>query len=135
MTFSNNYIHSFIQLTVLCVTIVSVIGDLPPGTRRNTYLPPKPTNGGYTYPKPPVTFPTRTPTFPTVRPTPPITYPIGPTRPTPGSTFPTVPGTVYPTRPRPTPDYTGQPSGPNGNSIGPGVRELRTTFYTLSHYI
>ncbi|XP_011150497.2 pro-resilin [Harpegnathos saltator] len=112
----------YLQLAVLCVTVVSVIGDLPPGTRRNTYLPPEPTKG-YTYPKPPVTFPTRpsqtfpthpTQTFPT-RPTP--TYTV-PTRPS--GTFPTQ-NTGYPTRPtRPFPDYPGQPTGVNGNTIGPG---------------
>lgn len=96
--------------------VVSVIGDLPPGTRRNTYLPPEPTKGGYTYNKPPVTFPKPTPTFPT-RPSP--TYPGS--RPTP--TYPGPP-TRPPGTPRPTPgfpDYTGQPSGHNGNTIGPGV--------------
>lgn len=112
--------------------VVTVIGDLPPGTRRNTYLPPEPTKGGYTYNKPTVTFPKPTPTFPTrpsptfpgPRPTP--TYP-GSTR-TPG----TPPSTGYPTRPSTIPgfpDYTGQPSGPNGNAIGPGV----STKYTYKY--
>lgn len=109
--------------------VVTVIGDLPPGTRRNTYLPPEPTKGGYTYNKPTVTFPKPTPTFPT-RPSP--TFP-GP-RPTPtypGSTR-TPPSTGYPTRPSTIPgfpDYTGQPSGPNGNAIGPGV----STKYTYKY--
>ncbi|XP_070523586.1 uncharacterized protein [Cardiocondyla obscurior] len=144
---------SFTQLVVLCVTVASVIGDLPPGTRRNTYLPPEPTKGGgYTYskptvpfpkPTPSVPFPTRptpfpgprptptfpgprpTPTFPGPRPTPtfpgPRPTPTFPTR-TPG-TFPTPSPGTFPPRPRPTPtfpDYTGQPSGGDGNVIGPG---------------
>lgn len=130
------------QLVVLCVTIASVIGDLPPGTRRNTYLPPEPTKGsGYTYSKPTVPFPKPTPTVPTYRPTPsfpgtrptpsfPVSrptpsYPVPPSRPTPG-TFPPSTGTGgYPSRPRPTPpfpDYTSQQSGRDGSVIGgPGV--------------
>lgn len=119
-------------MAVLCVTVVNVIGDLPPGTRRNTYLPPAPTPG-YTYSKPPVSFPKPSPTFPT-RPSPtfpgprpgpgPSTgiYPTGPSRPSTG--FPT-PRPTYPsprpTYPSPRPDYTGAPSGPDGNAIGPGV--------------
>ncbi|KAH0953327.1 hypothetical protein HN011_003124 [Eciton burchellii] len=106
----------YLQLAVLCVTIANVIGDLPPGTRRNTYLPPEPTKGGYTYSKPTVPFPTR-PTYPGTR----TTFPETPTKtpgtyPTPSSsrfptTFPTKPTTRYP-------DITGQPSGHNGNTIG-----------------
>ncbi|XP_026829647.1 DNA-directed RNA polymerase II subunit RPB1 [Ooceraea biroi] len=120
------------KLAVLCVTVANVIGDLPPGTRRNTYLPPEPTKGGYTYKTPTVPFPTPTPTRPTFPGTRP-TYPTGPTfpgtRPTYPPTRPTYPGTrpTYPpTRPtypgtRPTfpgPEITGQPSGTNGNAIG-----------------
>lgn len=115
----------YLQLAVLCVTIANVIGDLPPGTRRNTYLPPEPTKGGYSYSKPtvpftkPTPFPTR-PTFPGTRPPPPPTFP-GTTR-TPG-TYPTPPSTRFPTTgfPRPTtrfPDYTGQQTGGGGNVIG-----------------
>ncbi|XP_011175919.1 pro-resilin [Solenopsis invicta] len=128
----------YLQLVVLCVTIASVIGDLPPGTRRNTYLPPEPTKGsGYTYSKPTVPFPKPTPTVPTYRPTPsfpgtrptpsfPVSrptpsYPVPPSRPTPG-TFPPSTGTGgYPSRPRPTPpfpDYTSQQSGRDGSVIG-----------------
>ncbi|KAK0087772.1 hypothetical protein PV325_014111 [Microctonus aethiopoides] len=123
------------------------MGDLPPGTRRNTYLPPEPTKG-YNYNTPSVPFPPRpTPTFPTSRPTP---FPIGPTRPTPtfptGGTRPPTPGrpgyptpgprptpgfptpTIRPTGypgpgPRPTPgfpDYPGQPTGNNDHSVSPG---------------
>ncbi|XP_014477053.1 PREDICTED: cuticle protein 19-like [Dinoponera quadriceps] len=106
----------YLQLAVLCVTMVSVIGDLPPGTQRNTYLPPKPTPGGYKYPVPTVTFPTgSTQTFP------PHTYPTRPTIPPRTPTYPTHPtfptqGT-YPTRPTTKTDYNGQPSI-NGNVIG-----------------
>ncbi|XP_011882762.1 PREDICTED: pro-resilin-like [Vollenhovia emeryi] len=132
----------YLQLVVLCVTVASVIGDLPPGTRRNTYLPPEPTKGGYTYSKPTVPFPKPTPTFPSrptpsfpgPRPTPSFpgprptpSYP-GP-RPTPSfpgprptPTYPGTPGTFpTPSRPTPTrpfPDYTGQPSDGDGNVIG-----------------
>ncbi|XP_018305343.1 leucine-rich repeat extensin-like protein 5 [Mycetomoellerius zeteki] len=106
----------YLQLIVLCVTVASVIGDLPPGTRRNTYLPPEPTKG-YAYSKPPIPFPKPTPTvsfptsgfpgprptpsFPTSRPTPPFT-----------GTRPTFPGT-RPTFPRPTPTYL-QPTRTSG---------------------
>ncbi|XP_012280223.1 pro-resilin [Orussus abietinus] len=113
-----------VQVAVLSLLLGNVLCDLPPGTRRNTYLPPEPTKG-YTYNKPPVPFPSPTPTFPG-RPTP--TFPVGPTRPTP--TFPTGPPrppTGYPTPgPRPTPgfpDYPGQPTGHNGNTIGPGPHD------------
>lgn len=138
-----NNLISPAQLVVLCLTVASVIGDLPPGTRRNTYLPPEPTKGGgYTYSKPTVSFPKPTPTvpfptrptpsfpgprptspFPGPRPTPsypgtrPTPFP-GPTRPTPG-TFP--PSTGYPTGPRPTPpfpDFISQQSGGDRNVIG-----------------
>ncbi|XP_070152154.1 pro-resilin [Polyergus mexicanus] len=133
----------YLQLAVLCVTVANVIGDLPPGTRRNTYLPPEPTKGGYTYSKPPVQFPKPTPSFPGPRPTP--TFP-GP-RPTPSVPRPTptyleprptptygVPrptstyGVPRPTptysvpRPTPTPGYptyNGQGTGINGNTIEP----------------
>lgn len=131
------------QLAVLCVTVVSVIGDLPPGTRRNTYLPPETTQSGYQYTRPSVPFPTRpsptfptrpSPTFPTrpsptypTRPSPtyPVptrpspTYPVPGTRPTTG-TFPTrpstgfPPSTGYPTRPRPTPGFPDYTSQPSG---------------------
>ncbi|XP_012528702.1 anther-specific proline-rich protein APG [Monomorium pharaonis] len=118
------------QLVVLCVTVASVIGDLPPGTRRNTYLPPEPTKGGYTYSKPTVPFTKPTPTapFPQTRPTPSFPGPRptpsfpGPrptpsfpgTRPTPSfpgpRPTPTFPG---PTRPTPFPSTgTGYPTGP-----------------------
>lgn len=133
-----------VQLVVLCVTIASVIGDLPPGTRRNTYLPPEPTKGGYSYSKPTVPFPKPTPTapfptrptpsFPGPRPTPSFPGPRptpsfpGP-RPTP--TFPgprptptypgppRTPGTFPTSRPTPPfPDYSGQQSGGDKNIIG-----------------
>ncbi|XP_043484994.1 ESX-1 secretion-associated protein EspK-like [Leptopilina heterotoma] len=136
-----------LQMTVLCLAVATVVCDLPPGTRRNTYLPPEPTKGGYDYNKPPGTFPRPTTGFPSSRPT----FPVGPTRPTPtfptGPTRPTTPGRPtypgtgtrptpgfptpgtrptpggngYPTPgPRPTPgfpDYPGSPSGNNGNNI------------------
>lgn len=142
----NNPIFFSVQLVVLCVTIASVIGDLPPGTRRNTYLPPEPTKGGYTYSKPTVPFPKPTPTvpypsrptpsfpgprptpsFPGPRPTPSFpgprptpTFP-GP-RPTPTYPVPT-PGPFPTSRPTPTyPDFTGQQSGGDTSFIGgPGV--------------
>lgn len=123
-------------MTVLCLAVATVVCDLPPGTRRNTYLPPEPTKGyDYNTPKVPFTprptpsFPTQRPSFPTgpSRPTP--TFPTGPTRPPTRPTYPT-PGTRptpggggYPTPgPRPTPgfpDYPGQPTGNNGNTIPP----------------
>ena len=117
-------------MTVLCLAVATVVGDLPPGTRRNTYLPPEPTKG-YNYNTPKVPFPTRTPptrrpSIPTgpTRPTP--TFPTGPPRPptypTPG-TRPTPGGGGYPTPgPPPTPgfpDYPGYPTGNNGNTIRP----------------
>lgn len=114
------------QLVVLCVTVASVIGDLPPGTRRNTYLPPEPTKGGYTYSKPtvpfpkPTPFPTRpTPSFPGPRPTP--SFPG--TRPTPS--FPG-PGT------RPTPSFPGPrptPTYPTGPTRTPGTFPTPSTGY------
>lgn len=127
----------YLQLAVLCVTVANVIGDLPPGTRRNTYLPPEPTKGGYTYSKPPVQFPKPTSSFPgprpTLRPTPTVPRPT-PTylEPRPTSTYgvpgptPTY-GVPRPTYggPRPTstsgyPTYTGASSGTSGNAIEPG---------------
>ncbi|XP_011638275.1 prophenin-2-like [Pogonomyrmex barbatus] len=99
----------YLQLVVLCVTIASVIGDLPPGTRRNTYLPPE--KKGYTYSTPSVPFPTPsfpgprpTPSFPGPRPTP--SFP-GP-RPTPSFPGPR-PTPSLPWTPDPTPTY---PTGP-----------------------
>ena len=146
MFFSWYFLHCDSQLTLLvCWTTIScVLGDLPPGTRRNTYLPPEPTKG-YDYNTPNIPFPRPTPSFPPgTRPTPsfPVTpRPTGPTRPhpTPGRPYPTpgtrptpgfpsprpTPGGGYPTpgpRPTPTfPDYPGQPSGNNGNSLPPDV--------------
>ncbi|XP_015120571.1 extensin-like [Diachasma alloeum] len=136
-----------IQLYLLCVTVGSVLSDLPPGTRRNTYLPPDPTKG-YDYntpsvpfsPRPTPSFPPSRGTFPTGPSRPPPTFPTGPARPTPPTSRPgypspgTRPTPVFPTpsqRPtgypgpgiRPTPgfpDYTGQPSGNNGNTVPPG---------------
>ncbi|KAG7207687.1 hypothetical protein KM043_009306 [Ampulex compressa] len=121
----------YLQMAVLCAAVVNVICDLPPGTRRNTYLPPDPTKG-YSYDKPSVPFPRPTPTYPT-RPTPSPTYPTGPTQPVrpfpspspkPGTKFPSTRPTGYPAPgPRPTPefpDYPGQPTGPGGNTIAPG---------------
>ncbi|XP_043278989.1 pro-resilin-like isoform X2 [Venturia canescens] len=131
------------QLTLLMMcwtTMSSVLGDLPPGTRRNTYLPPEPTKG-YNYNTPSVPFPRPTPSFPPgPRPTPsfpPVTtrptnrpgtgpttrpFPSPGPRPTPG-TRPTPGGGGYPTPgPRPTPifpDYPGQPSNNNGNHLPP----------------
>lgn len=133
------------QLTLLCLTAAATttLGDLPPGTRRNTYLPPEPTKG-YDYNKPPGPgFPSPgppgrpTPGFPVgppARPTP--SFPTGPpARPPPGPparpsprppapSFPPpgrpTPGGGYPPPgPRPTPgfpDFPGSPSGP-GNTV------------------
>lgn len=134
------------QLAVLCVTVANVIGDLPPGTRRNTYLPPEPTKGGYTYSKPPVQFPKPTPSFPGTRPTPSVPRPTptyleprptptyGVPRPTPTYGVPRPTPTYGVPRPTPTsgyPTYTGQPSGTNGNAIEPGVstREMDTCLF------
>ncbi|XP_034935420.1 ribonuclease 3-like [Chelonus insularis] len=133
-----------IQLILFGLMVHNVLGDLPPGTRRNTYLPPEPTKG-YNYNTPSVPFPPRpTPSpFPTPRPTP--SFPTGPTRPTP--TFPPSrpptsrpgypgpgprPTPGFPTpAPRPTgypgpgpkptpgfPDYTPQPTGNHDHSTG-----------------
>ncbi|XP_018371880.1 PREDICTED: classical arabinogalactan protein 9 [Trachymyrmex cornetzi] len=124
----------YLQLIVLCVTVASVIGDLPPGTRRNTYLPPEPTKG-YTYSKPPVPFPKPTPTgpfptpgFPGPRPTPSFPAP----RPTPSFPVPrptpSIPG-PRPTFPRPTPTYP-QPTRTPGTfppSPGTGYPRVRPT--------
>ncbi|XP_057318781.1 basic proline-rich protein-like isoform X1 [Microplitis mediator] len=115
-------------IIVLCLTVINVLGDLPPGTRRNTYLPPEPTKG-YNYNTPSVPFPRPTPGFPSSRPTSP--FPVGPTRPTP--TFPTGPsrpptqpgrpGGGYPTPgPRPTPGFPTPTNRPTGGYPGPGPR-------------
>ncbi|KAG5313052.1 RESIL protein, partial [Pseudoatta argentina] len=121
------------QLIVLCVTVASVIGDLPPGTRRNTYLPPEPTKG-YTYNKPPVSFPKPTPTgpfptpnFPGPRPTPSFPAPrptpsFPPTRPTPS--FPGPRPTFPTTRPYPQPTRT---PGTFPPSPGTGYPRIRPT--------
>ncbi|XP_011497661.1 PREDICTED: pro-resilin-like [Ceratosolen solmsi marchali] len=87
------------QLALLCLTAVATttrdaLADLPPGTRRNTYLPPEPTKG-YDYSKP------TGPGFPSPSP------PPGPTRP------PYTPSRPYPGKSTSqTPDYTGSPSSP-----------------------
>ncbi|KAL2711615.1 proline-rich extensin-like protein EPR1 isoform X2 [Vespula squamosa] len=127
----------YLQITLLWLSIANVICDLPPGTRRNTYLPPESTKG-YSYEKPPIpfsktpTFPTRpTPSFSPTRTTPPFnTIPTRPNvPPTPSRPYPisTKPPGKYPTRPpngypppgpKPTPIFP-EP-GNNGNTVGPG---------------
>jgi len=115
------------------VTVASVIGDLPPGTRRNTYLPPEPTKGGYSYETPKVPFPTRpTPSFPGPRPTPSFpgprptpTYP-GP-RPTPSYPGPR-PTPSYP-GPRPTPSFPGPRPTPTYPTKTPGTFPTPSTGY------
>nr|XP_031829420.1 pro-resilin-like isoform X2 [Nomia melanderi] len=106
-----------LTITILCMAVVHVICDLPPGTRRNTYLPPEPTKG-YNYDTPAIPFPKSTTTRPPFSPTTP--YPTRTPRPYPKTTtkFPTTrptPGTGYPPPgPRPTPDFPdyGPPTGP-----------------------
>lgn len=109
------------------MAVVHVICDLPPGTRRNTYLPPEPTKGyNYDTPRIPFSKPTTSrPTFSSTTPypnTPRRPYPspkpstkFPPSRPTPGEGYP-------PPGPRPTPEFPdyGTPTGPSGNTIPPG---------------
>ncbi|XP_015608197.1 uncharacterized protein LOC107274001 [Cephus cinctus] len=108
-----------LQVAVLFLVMTVVLGDLPAGTRRNTYLPPEPTTG-YRYDRPTVPFPTRTPTFPGVTPT---TFPTRPTRPEPPIPNTTRRPVTYPgPGPKPTPgfpDYSREPTHNNGNTIVP----------------
>ncbi|XP_018393481.1 PREDICTED: vegetative cell wall protein gp1-like [Cyphomyrmex costatus] len=121
----------YLQLIVLCVTVASVIGDLPPGTRRNTYLPPEPTKG-YSYSKPSVPFPKPTPTvpfptpsFPGPRPTPSFPAP----RPTPSYPAPR-PTPSYPA-PRPTPSFPSpRPTFPRPTPTYPQPSRTPGTFPT-----
>lgn len=114
------------------MVISGVLSDLPPGTRRNTYLPPDPTKG-YDYNTPSVPFPPRPSQFPPSRP-PTTGFPVGPTRPTqptyPTSRPPAIPGRPptqgYPSPgPRPTPGFPSptpqRPIGPTGYPA-PGPR-------------
>nr|XP_033198271.1 pro-resilin-like isoform X1 [Bombus vancouverensis nearcticus]XP_033198272.1 pro-resilin-like isoform X1 [Bombus vancouverensis nearcticus] len=111
------------KIAILCMAVVHVICDLPPGTRRNTYLPPEPTKG-YTYdtPRIPFTKPTTPrPSFPTTTP-----YSSRPySKPTP-SKFPpsrTTPSEGYPpTGTRPTPEFPdyGTPTRPTGTTLPAG---------------
>lgn len=88
------------------MAIVHIICDLPPGTRRNTYLPPEPTKG-YNYGTPSIPFPK-----PTTRPS--FTTPPSHTYPKPTTKFPTrPPNEGYPPPTKPTvefPDIT-RPTG------------------------
>ncbi|XP_044016477.1 vegetative cell wall protein gp1-like [Aphidius gifuensis] len=119
-----------IQIYLLFITMICAFADLPPGTRRNTYLPPDPTKG-YDYNPPPVPFPpSRQPPsqFPPSRP--PTGFPVGPTRPTPPVPFPTGPSRppTVPSRPtqgypspgpRPTPGFPTRPPPTPQRPIGP----------------
>ncbi|KZC08795.1 Pro-resilin [Dufourea novaeangliae] len=126
-------------ITILCMAVVHVISDLPPGTRRNTYLPPEPTKG-YNYDTPGIPFPKPTTTRPPFSSTTP--YPSRTTRPynpKPTTKFPSprpTPGTGYPPPgPRPTPEFPdyGTPTGPTPGGVqcstspppcGPGLEKL-----------
>ncbi|CAK9818548.1 resilin [Anthophora plagiata] len=116
---TGNAVKSIIHMAILCMAVVHVICDLPPGTRRNTYLPPEPTKGyNYDTPRIPFSRPTTsrppftttrsynnhkpTTKFPTPRPTPDQGYPPSGTRPTPDF-----------------PDY-GTSSRPTGSTLIPG---------------
>ncbi|XP_078040745.1 uncharacterized protein LOC144471991 [Augochlora pura] len=111
-----NHCLFYLQITIFCMAVVHVICDLPPGTRRNTYLPPEPTKG-YNYDTPGIPFPKPTTTrrpFSTTTP-----YPTRPfNSPKPTTKFPSTrptPGTGYPPPgPRPTPEFPdyGTPTGP-----------------------
>ncbi|XP_066601380.1 pro-resilin isoform X2 [Prorops nasuta] len=101
-----------IKLFFLWAIIGAAVCDLPPGTRRNTYLPPEPTKG-YNYDKPGVTFPKPTPGFPpgNTRPNPPFPPPGGNRPPTPGPRPP-------PIRPSPGPGPLPTPGGGGDHDHG-----------------
>lgn len=119
----NRLVIFALQIAILCMAVVHVICDLPPGTRRNTYLPPEPTKG-YNYDTPRIPFPRPSTTRPPFSSTPPYTtrpYPSTkpntkfPPRPTPSEGYP-------PTGTRPTPEFPdyGTPTRPTGSTIPPG---------------
>ncbi|KAG6802739.1 pro-resilin isoform X1 [Apis mellifera caucasica] len=98
-------------IAIICMAIVHVICDLPPGTRRNTYLPPEPTKG-YNYETPSIPFPKTTrPSFTT---SPSHTYPKPTTK------FPTSrPSNGYPPPTKPTPEFPDS-TRPTGTTIPGG---------------
>ncbi|KAK9297600.1 hypothetical protein QLX08_008748 [Tetragonisca angustula] len=112
----------YLQTAIVCMAVTHVICDLPPGTRRNTYLPPEPTKGyNYDTPRIPFSKPTTTrPPFTTTTPftTRPYSKPptkFTPSRPPPDQGYP-------PAGSRPTPEFPdyGTPTRPTGTTLPVG---------------
>lgn len=106
------------------MVIVHVICDLPPGTRRNTYLPPEPTKG-YNYETPSIVFSKSTIPF--------STTPSSHTYPKPTTKFPTSrPFNGYPPPTKPTPEFPDS-TRPTGTTIpnNGGVSNKRNHFTKL----
>ncbi|CAD1478181.1 unnamed protein product [Heterotrigona itama] len=103
------------------MAVMHVICDLPPGTRRNTYLPPEPTKG-YNYDTPRIPFPATTrPPFTTTTPFTTRPHSKPPQKFTPSR--PPHPDEGYPpSGNRPTPEFPdyGTPTRPTGTTLPAG---------------